>query len=213
MAAYPDPPPVIPLPESLAAQGPYVRLPCPGLARARNVSRHWGPPRACYRVPCCETLKRGTPVAPRRVQGGLSGSPRIRAGTKRNKQRTEIPRPSSPAGTAAAECPEEEEPPAWEAPTAQISQRAPSPQGRGRLTMRHKAAKQTSSSAWKWRGKKGREGWVLAATSALPPGSGCIRPPRKAFQRSCSNKQQHSNIFDNTDSIPSLTVRPQATVI
>ena len=29
-----------------------------------------------------------------------------------NKQRTEIPRPSSPAGTAAAECPEGVEPPA-----------------------------------------------------------------------------------------------------
>jgi len=39
-AAYPDPTPVIPLPESLAAQGPCVRLPCPGLARSRNVSRH-----------------------------------------------------------------------------------------------------------------------------------------------------------------------------
>ena len=56
MAAYLDPPLVIPLPESLiplpeslAAQGAYVRLSCPGLARARNVSRHsksWGPPRA-----------------------------------------------------------------------------------------------------------------------------------------------------------------------
>ena len=37
-----------PVLESLAAQGPlnqpYVRLPCTGLARARNVSRHWGPP-------------------------------------------------------------------------------------------------------------------------------------------------------------------------
>ena len=82
----PGPPPVIPVPESLAAQGPYVRLSRPGLARARNVSRHWGPPRACYRVPCCETLKRGTPVAPRRVQGGLSGSPRIRAGTSRRQR-------------------------------------------------------------------------------------------------------------------------------
>ena len=80
------PPPVIPVPESLAAQGPYVRLSCPGLARARNVSRHWAPPRACYRVPCCETLKRGTPVAPRRVQGGLSGSPRIRAGTSKRQR-------------------------------------------------------------------------------------------------------------------------------
>jgi len=34
--------------------------------------------------------------------------------------------PSSPTGTAAAECPGEEEPPAWEAPAAQISPRAPS---------------------------------------------------------------------------------------
>ena len=147
----PPPPPVIPVPESLAAQGPYVRLPCPGLARARNVSRHWGPPRACYRVPCCETLKRETPAAPRRVQGGLSGSPRVRW----NKQRTEIPRPSSPAGTAAAECPEEEEPPAWEAPAAQISQRAPSPQGRGRLTMRHKAAKQRRRQPGDGEGRRG----------------------------------------------------------
>jgi len=73
-------PPVIPLPESLAAQGPYIRLSCPGLARARNVSRHWGPPRACHRAPCCE-------------KGG----------------------PQWPQG--------------------------PSPQGRGRLTMRHRAAK------------------------------------------------------------------------
>ena len=38
--------------------------------------------------------------------------------------------PSSPTGTAAAECPGEEEPPAWEAPAAQSFQRAPSPQGR-----------------------------------------------------------------------------------
>ena len=155
-------------------------------------------------------VKKGGPQWP---QGEFRVVSPVPPGPGWNKQRTEIPRPSSPAGTAAAECPEGAEPPAWEAPAAQISQRAPSPQGRGRLTMRHKAAKQTSSSAWKWRGKKGREGWVLAATSALPPGSGCIRPPRKAFQRSCSNKQQHSNIFDNTDSIPSLTVRPQATVI
>ena len=60
----PGPPPVIPLPESLTVHGPYVRLSCPGLARARNVSWHWGPPRACYRVPCCKTLKRETAVAP-----------------------------------------------------------------------------------------------------------------------------------------------------
>ena len=43
----------------------------------------------------------------------------------------EIPHPSSPAGTAAAECPGEEEPPAWEGRAAQISQRAPSPKGCG----------------------------------------------------------------------------------
>ena len=88
----PGPPPVIPLPESLTVHGPYVRLSCPGLARARNVSRHCPPPRACYRVPCCETLKRGTPAAPRRVQGGLSSSPRIRAGTNKG-QRSHARRP------------------------------------------------------------------------------------------------------------------------
>jgi hypothetical protein len=37
----------------------------------------------------------------------------------------------SSTGTAAVECPGEEEPPAWEAPASQISRRAPSPQGRG----------------------------------------------------------------------------------
>ena len=62
-------------------------------------------------------------------------------GSGLEQAKTEIPRPSSPAGTAAAECPEGVEPPAGEAPAAQISQRAPSPQGRGRLTMRHEAAK------------------------------------------------------------------------
>ena len=113
----PGPPPGTPLPESLAAQGPYVRLSCPGLARARNVSRHWTPPRACYSVPCCETLKRETPVAPRRVQGGLFGSPRIRAGTSK-RQRSHALHP--PLGQPQLNVPREE-PPAWEAPTAQIS--------------------------------------------------------------------------------------------
>ena len=34
------------------------------LARARNVSRHWAPPRACYRVPCCETCGALFPCRP-----------------------------------------------------------------------------------------------------------------------------------------------------
>ena len=47
-------PPRVPDPESLAAQAaPIPRLYCP-LAQARIVSRHWGPPRACYRVLYCE---------------------------------------------------------------------------------------------------------------------------------------------------------------
>ena len=74
------------------------------------------------------------PVAPRRVQGGLPGSPRS------GLEQTKDGHPSSPAGTAAAECPEGVEPPAGEAPAAQISQRAPSPQGRGRLTARGRKA-------------------------------------------------------------------------
>jgi hypothetical protein len=52
-AAYSDPPPVVPHPESLAAQAAYNEALLPG-APARIVSRHWGPPRACYRVPYCE---------------------------------------------------------------------------------------------------------------------------------------------------------------
>eukprot|EP01052_Picozoa_sp_SAG31_P035825 SAG31_NODE_4373_length_3298_cov_7.558299_3_plen_81_part_00 len=55
------------------------------------------------------------------------------------------------AGTAAAECPEGVEPPAGEAPAAQISQRAPlaSPQGRGRLTRRD------------YRVDPGRRNWLI----------------------------------------------------
>ena len=72
-------------------------------------------------------LKRGAPVAPRiTARQNILWPPRKRGGWSLwfppdpgwNKQGTEIPRPSSPTGTAAAECPEEEEPPAWEAPTA-----------------------------------------------------------------------------------------------
>jgi len=86
MAAYPGPPPVIPLPESLAAQRPYVRLSCPGLARARNVSRPWVPP-----GPATEphVVKGGGAVAPRRVQGGLPGSPR--SGLEQTKDRDPTP--------------------------------------------------------------------------------------------------------------------------
>ena len=89
MAAYPDPPPVIPVPESLAAQGPYVRLSCPGLARARNVSRHWGPPRACHRAPCCE---KGGPSGPKESSGWSPRFPPVRAGTTKG-QRSHARRP------------------------------------------------------------------------------------------------------------------------
>ncbi len=64
-AAYPDPPPVIPLPESISPPKSYPSPPkrstncstralsiVPGSAPARNVSRYWGSPRACYRIPC-----------------------------------------------------------------------------------------------------------------------------------------------------------------
>jgi hypothetical protein len=54
MAAYSDPPPVIPVPESGVAQAAYAETLLPGSAPARNVSRYWGSPRACYRIPCCE---------------------------------------------------------------------------------------------------------------------------------------------------------------
>jgi hypothetical protein len=54
MAAYPDPPPVIPLPDTGVAQAAYAETLLPGSAPARNVFRYWGSPRACYRIPCCE---------------------------------------------------------------------------------------------------------------------------------------------------------------
>ena len=129
-------------------------------------------------------VKKGGPQWP---QGEFRVVSPVPPGPGWNKQRTEIPRPSSPAGTAAAECPEEEEPPAWEAPTAQISQRASSPQGRGRLTMRHKAAKQTSSSAWKWRGKKGGLGLGRHISAAgRPAGSAWIRYKEARAQQGTS---------------------------
>ena len=85
----PGPPPVVPLPESLATQGPYVRLSCPGLARARNVSRHWGPPRACHRAPCCE---KGGPSGPKESSGWSPRFPPVRAGTNEG-QRSHARRP------------------------------------------------------------------------------------------------------------------------
>ena len=94
--AYPDP--RNPLPESLAAQGPYVRLPCPGLARARNVSRHWSPPRACYRVPCCETSKRDF-SSPKESSGWSLWFP---PDPGWNKQKAEIPRLDGAEVPAAA---------------------------------------------------------------------------------------------------------------
>ena len=51
---YPDPPPLVPDPESIAAQAAYTEALLPMSAPAGIVSRHWGPPRACYRVSCCE---------------------------------------------------------------------------------------------------------------------------------------------------------------
>ena len=45
---------VVPHPESLAAQAAYSEAIFARLAWARIVSRHWGPPRACYRVPYFE---------------------------------------------------------------------------------------------------------------------------------------------------------------
>ena len=74
MAAYPDPPHVILVPESIAAQAAYqLRYETtrtlsiiPGSAPARNVSRYWGSPRACYRIPCCE---QGDPSSPLSAKG------------------------------------------------------------------------------------------------------------------------------------------------
>ena len=55
MAAYPDPPPVILVPESIAALwstncATRTLSIVPGSDPARNVSRYWDSPRACYRI-------------------------------------------------------------------------------------------------------------------------------------------------------------------
>ena len=63
-AAYPDPPPVILLPESSVAQAAYAETLLPGSAQARNVSRYWGSPRATG----SHVVNRGTPVAPCRLK-------------------------------------------------------------------------------------------------------------------------------------------------
>ena len=49
-AAYPDPPPVILLPESRISQAADAETLLPGSAPARNVSRYWGSPRAFVAV-------------------------------------------------------------------------------------------------------------------------------------------------------------------
>ena len=65
-AAYPDPPPVVPVPDTGVAQAAYAETLLPGSAPARNVFRYWGSPRACYRVPCCEE---GEPSSPLSAKG------------------------------------------------------------------------------------------------------------------------------------------------
>ena len=85
---YPDPPPGVPHPESIAAQAAYAEALLPGSDRPEMF-----PGIGVLPGPATEShvVNRGTPVAPL-------------------DSRT------------AAECPGEEESPAWEAPAAQISQ-------------------------------------------------------------------------------------------
>jgi hypothetical protein len=181
MAAYPDPPPVIPVPESLAAQGPYVRLSCPGLARARNVSRHWAPPRACYRVPCCEE---GDPSSPKEVQGGLSGSPRIRAGTSR-RQRSHARHP--PLGQ----------------PQLNVPRKKSHPRGKPlqpRFPKEHHRRRAADDSLCSTRPQ---------SKHRLQPGNGEGRRGRGGglgrHISAAARLRMHSNIFSNTDSNPRLT--------
>ena len=65
-AANPDPPPVIPVPDTEVAQAAYAETLLPGSAPARNVFRYWGSPRACYRIPCCG---KGDPSSPLSAKG------------------------------------------------------------------------------------------------------------------------------------------------
>ena len=48
------PGPNLPRSRSLGGARPRGLSEEPGSASARNVSRYWGSPRACYRIPCCE---------------------------------------------------------------------------------------------------------------------------------------------------------------
>jgi hypothetical protein len=103
-AAYPDPPPVV------SCLGP--RIPCCPLGLFRGfiarIAQVWLRPE----------LFPGIKVLP----GPATGSHIVNRGT-----------PVASLGQPQLNVPEKKSHP-WEAPAAQISQRAPSPQGRGRLT-------------------------------------------------------------------------------
>ena len=84
----PGPPPRNPRPRIPRHPGALCKA-LLGLARARNVSRHWGPPRACHRAPCCE---KGGPSGPKESSGWSPRFPPVRAGTNKG-QRSHARRP------------------------------------------------------------------------------------------------------------------------
>jgi hypothetical protein len=100
----PGPPPSSPPSRIPRCQGSLYRGSIfPRCGSGPNCSRHWGPPRACYRVPHAAfgwRIHCGVEVTELSTNKQLSLSHIVNRGT-----------PSSPTATAAAECPGEEEPP------------------------------------------------------------------------------------------------------
>ena len=165
----PGPPPRNPRPRIPRRPGALCKALMPGSSSGPKCFQALNP-RACYRVPCCETLKRGTPVAPRRVQGGLSGSPRIRAGTNKG-QRSHARHP--PLGQPQLNVPRKKSHPRGKP----LQPRFPKEHHRRRAADDSLCGTRPQSKhrLQPGNGEGGRGGgWVLAATSAPPAGSACI---------------------------------------
>ena len=128
-------------------------------------------------------VKRGTPVAPRRVQGGLSGSPRIRAGTSR-RQRSHARHP--PLGQPQLNVPRKKSHPRGKPPQP-------------RFPKEHHRRRAADDSLCSTRPQ---------SKHRLQPGNGEGRRGGGGLGRHISaaaRLRMHSNIFSNTDSNPRLT--------
>ena len=131
------------------------------------------------RVPCCE---RGGPSSPKEVQGGLSGSPRIRAGTSR-RQRSHDRHP--PLGQPQLNVPRERatrvgSPYRPDFPKSTIA--------RGPRTTHYAAQGRRANIVFSLeREREEEKRWVLVATSAplAPPAFDTKRPGHSRAFRFC----------------------------